>query len=179
LVERAEILREKGTDRNKFLRGEIDKYTWVDSGSSQLLSEVSASLLLPQLEKAHEINASRLSSWNFYFRSLENWSSNNGFDMPFSSVDFEQTAHIFYLMAPTAETRDRFVEHLKAFGVPALFHYQPLHSSPAGQRFGRAGNVSLSVSESVSTRLLRLPIYFNMTDLVLERVVNAVTCFES
>jgi dTDP-4-amino-4,6-dideoxygalactose transaminase len=179
LVEHAEVLREKGTNRNRFLRGQIDKYTWIGGGSSQLLSEVSAALLLPQLEMAQSINASRLSSWNFYFQNLDDWAKLNGFGMPFNRVGFKHTAHIFYLMAPDIAIRDRFVAHLDSFSIPALFHYQALHSSPAGLQFGRLGNQTLSVSESVSSRLLRLPLYFDMPKSVLERVVNAIKSFES
>lgn len=178
LVERAEVLREKGTNRNRFLRGQIDKYTWIGEGSSQLLSEVSAALLLPQLEIGQLINASRMSSWNFYFQNLTEWARLNDFEMPFQSADFKHTAHIFYLLAPNVIVRDRFVDHLDSLGIPALFHYQPLHASPAGIQFGRCGNQDLRVAESVSSLLLRLPLYFDMHFSVLERVVDAITRFE-
>ena len=178
LIERAEILREKGTNRSNFLRGSVDKYTWIDLGSSQLLSEISAAMLLPQLEVANAINSDRLESWTEIFNGISNWANSMGFELPFIPRDMKHTAHIFYVLAPNLVTRERFVKHLKGLGVPALFHYQPLHMSPAGIKFGRIGNKSLTNATQVSERLLRLPMYFRMDASIVRKIVAAVTSFK-
>jgi len=178
LIERAEVLREKGTNRNKFLRGQIDKYTWVDLGSSQLMSEVSAALLLSQLEMGDKIQDSRLSSWDYLYDGLLQWSISSNFELPFIPEGFSHTAHIFYVVAPSTNIRDRFVAHLRKLGIPALFHYQPLHLAPAGLKYGRVGGESLENTVSISERLLRIPIYFGMGPEILSRIISAVTSFE-
>ena len=177
LIERAEILREKGTNRSKFLRGSVDKYTWVDLGSSQLLSEISAAMLLPQLEIANEINSDRVGSWIQIHAGIADWANSMGFELQLIPQDMHHTGHIFYVLAPNLELRDRFVAHLRNLGVPALFHYQSLHKSPAGLKFGRIGNESLATTAHVSDCLLRLPIYYQMPSQVISRIVTAINSF--
>lgn len=177
LVERAEILREKGTNRSNFLRGSVDKYTWVDLGSSQLMSEISAALLLPQLEIANDINADRLKSWTQIQVGITEWANSMGFEIQVIPEGMTHTAHILYVLAPDLVMRERFVRHLKDLGVPALFHYQSLHKSPAGLKYGRMGNESLSNTVRVSDCLLRLPIYYQMPSTMLTRIITSINSF--
>lgn len=171
LVERAEVIREKGTNRRNLLRGLVDKYTWIDVGSSYLTSELVAAYLLAQLQAHDTIRAGRLAHWNFYNRELK-FLENEGFRLPFCPPWCQHNGHIFYLIAPTASCRDQLITRLKNDGILAPFHYIPLHSAPAGQRFGRTSG-RLTITTDVSTRLLRLPLYQDIGDLreiVVERL---------
>ena len=165
-IERAEIIREKGTNRSNFLRGQVDKYTWVDLGSSYLPSDILAAYLYPQLEIAEEILDDRLTSWNLYYKEL---SSLSGYiEMPFIPDYAQHNAHMFFIKARNIEERTSLINHLANDGIQAVFHYVPLHSSPAGRKYGRFHGVDRYTTKE-SERLLRLPIYYQMdrTDILL------------
>jgi dTDP-4-amino-4,6-dideoxygalactose transaminase len=162
-VERAEIIQEKGTDRSKFFRGEVDKYTWVDLGSSYLVSDIGAAFLWAQLEHAHEITAKRLAIWDVYHEALEDLENDGGLRRPVVPDHCSHNAHMYYVLLEQGRDRDRFIERLGEAGVGAVSHYVPLHSSPAGLRYGRVHG-SLEVTEDMSERLLRLPLWVGMTD---------------
>lgn len=176
LTERARVIREKGTDRARFLRGEVDKYTWVDLGSSYLPSNLLAAFLLAQLESRERIQALRRRIWERYERELRGWAEANGVRRPTVPAHVEQAYHLYYLLLPTAPARDRFLEHMRERGILAVFHYVPLHSSPMGLRLGgRPGQCP--VAEDASARLARLPFYTGMTEDEQDQVIEAVTAF--
>lgn len=177
LVERAEVLREKGTNRSRFLRGEVDKYTWVDLGSSWLPSDMLAAFLWAQLERREGIQSQRHEIWSEYAARLSGWASERGYRLPAVPADREHPAHLFWMLAPSPEQRDRLIDHLRSRRVQAVFHYVPLHSSPAGRRLGRAGG-PLEVTDRVSASLVRLPLWAGMTDEMLDQVVAAVTSLD-
>jgi len=175
-VERAEILREKGTDRSKFYRGLVDKYTWVDLGSSFLPSDVLAAFLYAQLEARATIQASRKRVWTCYNERLRDWAAANGVRRPEVPADCEQPYHMFYLVLPTPGARDALIAHLKSRDAMAVFHYLPLHLSPMGLRDGgRVGQCP--VTEDISARLIRLPFYNGLDEADQARVVGAVLEF--
>jgi dTDP-4-amino-4,6-dideoxygalactose transaminase len=174
--ERAEILREKGTNRTKFFRGEIDKYTWVDEGSSYLPSDLLAAFLLAQLEHRHQIQAMRRHIWETYAREFASWAQTNGVRLPFVPAECEQSYHMFYLIMPSFESRQALIAHLAGFGILAVFHYLPLHLSPMGLRFGGRGG-DCPVAEHLADRLLRLPFYTGMSDFEQAQVIDAVRAF--
>jgi dTDP-4-amino-4,6-dideoxygalactose transaminase len=173
--ERAEIMREKGTDRSRFFRGQVDKYRWMDLGSSYLLSDVLAAGLTAQLEAFAEIQRRRHAVWDTYDAALA------GLDVVRPSVPAgaEHPAHLYHLLLPDLRRRQEMLAHLAAEGVQAAFHYQPLHSAPAGQRFGRTGPGGCPVTEDVADRLIRLPLHAGMTTGDAERVVDAVRAYRS
>ena len=138
VIERAEIIREKGTNRSRFFRGQVDKYTWVDIGSSFLPSDILAAFLLAQLERRDHIQAERRITWDFYMAALQDWASRNGVRLPVVPSHCEQAYHMFYMLLPDLVTRTRFIAHLKERAIMAVFHYLPLHRSPMGEKFGRA-----------------------------------------
>jgi len=173
LIERAEVLREKGTNRSKFFRGQIDKYNWVDIGSSYLPSELNAAFLLGQLESCDIIQHRRKQTWETYRAELQAWAASNGVSLPFVPEHCEHPYHMFYLLIPTLERRQAFIAHMKACGITTPFHYVPLHSSPMGQRLGgRPGDCP--IAERISDQLVRLPLFNTMTDREAEQVVEAV-----
>ena len=175
-IERAEILREKGTDRSRFFRGQVDKYTWVDLGSSYLPSELLAALLWAQFEDAEAIQRQRRAIWLGYQARLGDWAAANGVRLPVAPPHCEPPWHLFYLLMPSLAARQALLQHLRAQQIHAVFHYLPLHLSPMGQRFGgRPGQCP--VAEAVSDRLLRLPLFADMTAVQWERVADAVTRF--
>ena len=175
-VERAEILREKGTDRSKFFRGMVDKYTWVDLGSSFLPSDVLAAFLYAQLEARATIQAARRRVWTCYNERLRGWAEANGVRRPVVPEECEQPYHMFYLVMPTPAARGALIAHLKSRGAMAVFHYLPLHLSPMGLRGGgRVGQCP--VTEDVSARLVRLPFYNGLDETDQARVVEAVLEF--
>lgn len=177
LVERAEILREKGTNRSKFLRGQVDKYTWVDIGSSWVLSDLLAAILWGQLQRAPKINSRRVDIWNRYHRELSTWSDNFGVLRPHVPAGCEHVGHVYHIRFQTGEQRTRFIEHMKRQNISCVFHYQPLHSSPIGQRFGgRLGQCP--VSEHAGDCLVRLPLYNTLSDSDQSRVIAAVNAFK-
>jgi len=157
-IERAEIIREKGTNRSKFFRGDVDKYSWVDIGSSYLPSDMLAAFLYAQLEKRELIQVKRKKIWENYYKNLENWTHENGIRLPVVPEHCEQSYHMFYLIMPTPEKRTAFIQHLKKNGIMAVFHYLPLHLSEMGKKFsGKVGDCT--VAENISDRLVRLPFY--------------------
>jgi dTDP-4-amino-4,6-dideoxygalactose transaminase len=175
-VQRAEIVREKGTDRSKFFRGEIDKYTWVDVGSSHLPSDILAAFLFAQLEARETIQARRREIWHGYLDGLASWADAQGARLPTVPDDRDQSYHLFYVLLPSPQSRERLIQHLRSRGIQAVFHYLPLHLSPMGQRFG--GHLGqCPVTEHVSGCLARLPFYNDMTDLDVRTVIDAVSAF--
>ena len=171
--ERAEILREKGTDRSKFLRGQIDKYTWVDIGDSFLPSEMNAAYLWAQLEKADMINDNRLDIWDSYYRSFKILESKGYVSLPTIPSVCKHNAHMFYLKLKDLEQRTDFILKMKEKGVCCVFHYIPLHSAPAGQKYGRFdGKDEFTTKES--ERLVRLPLFFGMTIEEREKIIASV-----
>jgi dTDP-4-amino-4,6-dideoxygalactose transaminase len=178
LVERALVIREKGTDRSQFFRGLVDKYTWVDLGSSYLPSDLLAAFLLAQLEGRDEIQKKRRRVWEYYRRGLEGWATKNSVRLPFVSSECEQAYHMFYLLLPTLEHRQKLISHLKARGILSVFHYVPLHASRMGHTF-LAKQGDCPVAEDISSRLLRLPFYNDLIEEEQARVVGAVLEFST
>jgi len=173
LVERAEIIRQKGTDRARFFRGEVDKYTWVDVGSSYLPSDMLAAFLLAQLEARERIQAARQRIWDRYFDGLKDWAERNNVRLPTVPIDCDQAYHLFYLLLPSLEQRRRFIAYLKEHGIGSVFHYVPLHTSKMGQRHGGAPG-DCPVAEMVSERLVRLPFYNQLSETEQARVIDAI-----
>ncbi|MBI4760812.1 MAG: dTDP-4-amino-4,6-dideoxygalactose transaminase [Chloroflexota bacterium] len=175
-IEDAEILREKGTNRSRFFRGQVDKYTWVNVGSSYLPSDMLAAFLLAQLEEREQIQARRRQIWETYYTELGAWAEENHVSMPFVPAHCEQTYHMFYLLFPSLERRQAAIAHLKERGIQAVFHYLPLHLSPMGEKYG--GKVGdCPVTEQISDQLLRLPFYTNMTEEEQMQVIEALKEF--
>jgi len=175
-IERAEIIREKGTDRSRFFRGQVDKYTWVDVGSSYLLSDILAAFLYAQLEVRELIQSRRKRIWEYYYAQLKDWASNYGVQLPFVPAHCEQPYHMFHLLLGSLEERQALIRHLSSHRVNAIFHYQPLHLSSMGRRFGgKEGDCP--AAEAVSDRLLRLPFYNDMDEPDQARVVNAIKSY--
>ena len=175
-IERAEIVREKGTNRARFFRGQVDKYTWVDYGSSYLPSDLNAAYLWGQLEAADKINEDRLATWRRYEEALRPLVEEGLLGLPVVPEECRHNAHMFYVKLRDLAERSAFIGHLKEEGVSSAFHYVPLHSSPAGARFGRfAGRDEFTTKES--ERLTRLPLYFGLTEDDRLRVVHAVRSF--
>ncbi len=175
-IERAEILREKGTDRTKFFRGQVDKYTWVDVGSSYLQSELNCAYLYAQLEHPEIINRDRLNSWNKYYEMLTPLAQAGFIELPFIPEGCTHNGHMFYIKTKDLEERAKLIAHLKKSGISAVFHYIPLHSSPAGKKFGRfSGEDKFTTKES--ERLLRLPMYYSLNKNEIEYVVEKINQF--
>lgn len=178
LIERAEIIREKGTDRSKFFRGQIDKYTWVDIGSSYLPSELNAAYLFAQLEQADVINQDRLRSWQRYYDGLQDLASAGKLTLPTIPADCTHNAHMFYIKVKDLTERQALIAHLKANDIMSVFHYIPLHSAAAGKKFGRFHGEDVYTTKD-SERLLRLPMYYQLGDDTVDKVVNAIKTFYS
>jgi dTDP-4-amino-4,6-dideoxygalactose transaminase len=174
-LERAEIIREKGTNRRNFFRGLVDKYTWVELGSSYLPSDLLAAMLLAQLEDREWVWEHRSTIWNRYAQGLADWSRINGVQMPFVPEHCQTPYHLFHMVMPSAQSRDALISHLRAAGILAVFHYQPLHLSPYGHRI--QPNADCPVTEEVSERLIRLPFYTNMDEADTEAVIESVCSF--
>lgn len=175
-VERAEIIREKGTDRSKFLRGQVDKYTWVDCGSSYLPSELNVAYLYAQLENADMINDARLSCWNRYYSNLSALADKGCVGLPFVPAYCNHNAHMFYIKTANIEERTSLTVYLKENGASSAFHYIPLHSSPAGRKFGRFSGDDIYTTKE-SERLLRLPLYYGLSEQDVDRVCELVERF--
>jgi dTDP-4-amino-4,6-dideoxygalactose transaminase len=172
-LERAEIIREKGTNRSRFFRGEVDRYTWVDLGSSYLLSDLLAAYLLAQLESRDEIQRRRHAIWSGYAASLATGASARGLRLPIVPDGCEHPAHLFYLLAPSLDARTALIDAMKARQILLVFHYQPLHLSAMGLSFG--GHVGqCAVTEDVADRLVRLPLYFQLSDDEQVRVLDGI-----
>ena len=173
-IERAEIIREKGTNRSLFRLGQVDKYTWVDRGSSYLQSDLNAAYLWAQLERADEINEDRLATWHAYYEAFAPLAEAGRVELPVVPEGCVHNAHMFYLKVRDLEERTAFIEHLKQHGVMAVFHYVPLHSSPAGLKFGRFHGEDVYTTRE-SDRLVRLPMYYGLSEddrLTIIDVVN-------
>lgn len=178
LVERAEILREKGTDRSRFFRGEVDKYTWVDVGSSWVLSDLLAGVLLGQLEQWEQIQTRRTAIWSRYSRELSDWARSNGVRLPSIPDGSDHPAHLFHLRLRSGTDRDRFIDLLNRNEVHAVFHYQALHLSRVGRHLG--GQLGqCPVSEDAADTLVRLPLHLGMSDTDVDRVLDSVMQFSS
>lgn len=174
MVERATIIREKGTNRSQFFRGQVDRYTWVDIGSSYLPSDLLAAFLLAQLEGRQEIQTKRRRIWEFYWRHLQRLAQENKVRLPVIPADCEQSHHMFYLILPSLECRQALIAHLKEHGILSVFHYVPLHLSAMGIKFGAR---ECPVTEDLSSRLLRLPFYNDLTEDDQAQVVGLVKDF--
>lgn len=173
---KAEIIREKGTNRSQFFRGQIDKYTWVDYGSSYLPSDLNAAYLYAQLEKAELINNNRLSTWNQYYKSLKPLEEAGIIHLPVVPKDCVHNAHMFYIKVKDLEERTKLIQFLKENDVNAVFHYIPLHSSPAGKQFGRFHGDDVYTTKE-SERLVRLPMYYGLTNDEVDYVVRMINNF--
>jgi dTDP-4-amino-4,6-dideoxygalactose transaminase len=176
LVERAEIIREKGTNRSQFFRGQTDKYTWVDIGSSYLPGELIAAFLYAQLEHADAITEQRRATVKRYQEALQPLAAAGHIDLPQIALDEQGNGHMFYFLARDLTQRTALLEQIRASGVFAVFHYVPLHSSPAGMKYGRVGS-SMDVTDFVADRLVRLPLYHGMTQAEQDRVLDVVFSF--
>lgn len=177
MVERAEILREKGTNRSRFYRGQVDKYTWVDLGSSYLMSDILAAFLCAQLEKHEQITAARKRVWDYYYKELSGWAAEHKVQLPYVPPHCEQPYHMFYLVMPSLHARQGLIEHLKSHGILSVFHYIPLHLSPMGAEFGgRPGQCP--TTERVAECLLRLPFYNDLSEPEQANVVDVVRRYE-
>lgn len=172
-ADRAEIIREKGTDRSRFFRGAVDKYTWQDVGSSYLPGELIAAFLWAQLEEAESITAKRIAIWDRYHAAFAAAEEQGLLRCPRIPSECEHNAHMYYLLVPTARKRNKVMEALRQRGVNAIFHYTPLHSSPAGQRFGRVSG-DMHVTNDVSSQIVRLPLWVGLRDEQVEHVIQAV-----
>jgi len=175
-IDRAEVIREKGTHRTRFFRGEVNKYTWVDVGSSYLPSDLLAAFLLAQLEARDQIQARRKRLWERYAEGLRDWADDRGVRLPAVPGDREQPFHLFYLILPSRESRRELIAHLKERGILAVFHYLPLHLSEMGRSFGAVPG-DCPVTEDVSDRLVRLPFFNDLTEEEQTRVVDAIREF--
>jgi dTDP-4-amino-4,6-dideoxygalactose transaminase len=173
----AEILREKGTDRARFLRGQIDKYTWTAVGSSWVASDILAAYLVGQLERFDAIQRRRRQIWDMYDRELHGWATINGLRSPMIPEKSEHSAHLYYVHLQNAEERSRFIRHMRKQGVMAVFHYQALNTSPMGQRLGGKPG-QCPIAEDASNTLVRIPLFGDLTDSEVDQVITAVTDFE-
>jgi dTDP-4-amino-4,6-dideoxygalactose transaminase len=176
LVERAEIIREKGTNRSRFFRGQVDKYTWVDIGSSYLPSDILAAFLLAQFEQCEKIQLHRKQVWDIYATGLKDWADAHDVQLPHVPDHCEQSYHMFYMLLPNLDLRQKFIAYLRERGIYSVFHYLPLHLSEMGQRFGGKAS-DLPVTESVSDRLVRLPFHNGLTSSEQEQVIEVIREF--
>jgi TDP-4-keto-6-deoxy-D-glucose transaminase len=172
-IERAEIIREKGTDRTRFFRGQVDRYSWVDVGSSYLPSDMLAAFLLAQLEARERIQAARQQIWKRYYDELTDWAAQNGVRLPVVPEDCAQAYHLFYLLLPSLQERQRFITYLKERKILSVFHYVPLHTSKMGQRYGGALG-DCPIAEMASERLVRLPFYNQLSETEQSRVIDTI-----
>lgn len=175
-IERSEIIREKGTDRSKFFRGQVDKYSWVDLGSSFLPSELNAAYLYAQLEEADKINENRLNSWNLYYNELKDLEIIGVIELPHVPSECKHNAHMFYIKVKDLEERARLIEYLKSNEILSVFHYVPLHSSKAGMEFGRFNGEDKYTTKE-SERILRLPLYYGLKLEEVNLVIKALKKF--
>jgi dTDP-4-amino-4,6-dideoxygalactose transaminase len=174
--ERAEMIREKGTNRSRFFRGQVDKYTWVDVGSSYLPSDVLAAFLYAQLEAADRIQTKRRRIWETYWTGLRDWAEEHGIGLPHVPEYCEQPYHMFYLLLPSLKDRHALIDYLKARGIMSVFHYLPLHLSDMGQRYGgKPGDYP--ITEDVSDRLVRLPFYNDLLETDQARIIDSLRSF--
>lgn len=176
-LEKAEILREKGTDRSKFFRGQVDKYRWVDYGSSYLPSELNAAYLYAQLEEYQRINHKRMQIYNYYHENLRCLAEEGKIEQPFTPKECTHNAHMYYIKVKDITVRAKLIKYLKENGIMSVFHYIPLHSSPAGQRFGRFSGEDIYTTRE-SERLLRLPMFYNLDMEDVKRITDTIIAFK-
>jgi dTDP-4-amino-4,6-dideoxygalactose transaminase len=176
LLTRAEIVRDKGTNRARFWRGEIDKYTWVDEGSSYLPSDILAAVLCAQLEGFDDIQTRRMHVWDRYSAELADWASSADVDRMWIPPECSHPAHLYFMIMPAPADQQGLIRHLRELDIVATFHYQPLDQAPAGQAFGRTPS-PCDVAYDRASRLVRLPIHANMTDVEIDRVIEGVTTY--
>jgi dTDP-4-amino-4,6-dideoxygalactose transaminase len=176
-IERAEIIREKGTNRSRFFRGQVDKYTWVDIGSSYLPSDILAAFLYAQLEARDQIQTRRKQIWETYYHGLQDWALENGVRLPIVPDYCEQSYHMFYMLMPSIEQRQALIEHLRKQGVLSVFHYLPLHLSDMGRPFGRKEG-SCPVTENVSNCLVRLPFFYTLSEEEQVSIIKLIEEFK-
>jgi len=172
-IERADILREKGTNRSAFFRGMVDKYSWVDVGSSYLMNDVSASYLWGQLEEADKINDDRLNSWNTYYNGLKNLQDSGMIELPLIPNECNHNAHLFFIKVKNLKQRVEMIEYLAQNGINTVFHYVPLHSAAAGVKFGRFNDKDIYTT-SESERLVRLPMYYEVDEKDIEKIIGVI-----
>ena len=177
-VERAEVIREKGTDRSKFFRGQIDKYSWTDRGSSYVMSDLLAACLCAQLLESEMIQEKRSERWEFYNSNLKGWAKENSVDLPSVPEYCEHPSHLFYLLMPSESTRNALINFLKENDIQAVFHYLPLNSSPMAKKIGSNGR-EMPVTENVSKRLLRLPLYLDLDMKEMSYIVEKIKEFKT
>lgn len=177
LVEQAEIIREKGTNRTQYYKGVVDRYHWVDLGSSYLPSELLAAFLTAQLERFDEIQERRLRVWDDYQARLAEWAAESGVTQPTVPDGCRHPAHLYYLLLPDAANREAFRAHLAGHGIQATPHYQPLHNAPGGRRYGRAGTGGCPVTERAADRVVRLPLYTGLTERDVDEIVEAIVSY--
>ena len=175
--EKAEVLREKGTDRSKFFRGQVDKYRWIGYGSSYLPSEMNAAYLYAQLEECEKINCKRHQIYDYYHKNLKVLEDEGKIQRPFVPEGIEHNAHMYYIKVRDLETRSRLIAYLKENGIYSAFHYVPLHSSPAGEKFGRFSGEDIYTTRE-SERLLRLPMFYNLPMEDVAYIVDKILCFD-
>lgn len=176
LIDRAEVIREKGTNRSQFFRGQVDKYTWRDIGSSYLMSDLQAAYLWAQLEAAETINQRRLKLWQNYYDALKPLAAAGRIALPVIPANCVHNAHMFYIKLKDVQDRTAFIDYLKEAEIMSVFHYIPLHACPAGEKFGRfSGEDRFTTKES--ERLVRLPLFFNMSDVNQRTVINTILSF--
>jgi dTDP-4-amino-4,6-dideoxygalactose transaminase len=175
-IERAEIIREKGTNRSQFFRGMVDKYSWVDIGSSYLLNDVSAAFLWGQLEKINEIQQNRVSSWEIYYENLKSLEKNELIELPIIPKECTNNAHMFYIKVKNLEIRTCLLEYLKANCITAIFHYVPLHSSSAGKKFTKFNSIDIYTTKE-SERIIRLPLYYRMKIKDINFIIDNIKLF--
>jgi len=178
LVARAEVIREKGTNRSQFFRGQVDKYRWVDVGSSYLPADPLAAFLTAQLEQFERIQAPRQTIWQRYDQELAVWAASRGVGVPTVPAECEHPAHLYYLLMPSPEDQRGLIAHLRELNITAPFHYVPLHSSPGGERFGRVAPGGCEVTEQISGRLVRLPLFSQLTPDEQSRVIDGVVSYD-
>ena len=177
LAERAEIIREKGTNRSRFFRGQVDKYTWVDIGSSYLPSDLLAAFLYAQFEQSEKIQSHRKNVWDIYYAALKGWAEKHGVQLPHIPEHCEQAYHMFYMLLPDLKLRQEFIMYLRERSIYSVFHYLPLHLSDMGQNFGyQAGDCP--ITEQISDQLIRLPFHNGLTSDDQEQVIDAIMEFE-
>jgi len=177
LAERAEVIREKGTNRARFFRGQVDKYTWMDIGSSYLPSDLLAAFLYAQLEQRERIQSHRKNVWEMYNAALQSWAEKHGVQLPTVPADREQAYHMFYMLLPDLDSRQRLIQHLRERDIYSVFHYLPLHLSDMGRGFGYSAG-AFPVTERISDQLIRLPFYNDLTSADQEQVIDAITEFQ-
>jgi dTDP-4-amino-4,6-dideoxygalactose transaminase len=175
-IERAEIIWEKGTDRSRFFRGQVDKYTWADIGSSFLPSDLLAAYLFAQLEAKEQVQAARKAVFDYYMHSLSDWAAARKVQLPVLPAWCEQPYHMFYMVLPSASFRQALIKHLRDQNIQSVFHYLPLHLAPMGQKYGY-GPGDCPVTEQISERLVRLPYYNDLASTDQARVVAAIKSF--